>query len=119
MEEQTPTFNKVTQESSSFSAQCEIFSKFKPKKRFSLLETKTIENNDNFQEKKNHNKHNHKHKHKRRHHSEFRKNRNSTFHHDIKNIMKKNKFKLRNDFDNGNVKEFLLSKEKAFEVPLF
>ena len=34
---------------------------------------------------------------------------------DIQEFMKKDKFKLRNDFDKNNVEKFLSSKEEAFE----
>ena len=123
-----PTFCKDTRKDYSFSEKCETISKFKPKKRSSLFEIKETENikkTDNNNIKKKTNKHKHKHthshihshKHKKRHHSELGKIQISKFHQDIKNIMKKNKFILRNDFDNRNVEEFLLSKEKAFEIP--
>ena len=123
MEGQTPTFCTDFLEGRSFSDQCEIFSKFKPKKRFSLFGVKTLENNktveniNNNEKKRKYNKHKSNHKHKRRHHSEFGKIKKSIFNQDIKKIIKKNKFKIRNDFDDRNAKKFLLSKEKAFEVP--
>ena len=41
------------------------------------------------------------------------KNRNNHVH-NLQEFMKKNKFILRNDFDENNVEQFLLSKEKAF-----
>ena len=41
------------------------------------------------------------------------KNRNNQVH-NLQEFMKKNKFILRNDFDENNVEQFLLSKEKAF-----
>ena len=36
---------------------------------------------------------------------------------DIRNLMKKNKFRLRNDFDRKHTEQFLFSKESAFEMP--
>ena len=36
---------------------------------------------------------------------------------DIRNLMKKNKFRLRNDFDRKHTEQFLFSKEAAFEMP--
>jgi len=45
-------------------------------------------------------------------------NKNCKFEDDINEFMGKNKFILRNDFDESNVEKFLLSKEKAFESPL-
>ena len=45
-------------------------------------------------------------------------NKNCKFEDDINEFMGKNKFILRNDFDENNVTKFLISKEKAFESPL-
>ena len=44
-------------------------------------------------------------------------NRNYQIHNNIQEFMKKNKFFLRNDFDENNVEKFLLSKEQAFNNP--
>ena len=96
----------------------EVNSKFKQKKRYSLL------NNDNsiyLNIKKNlldKNKNNINDKPIRirfRHNSVKFKNRNNKVNNDFQEFMKKGKFKISNDFDKKNVKKFLSSKEEAFE----
>ena len=96
----------------------ELNSKFKSKKRYSLV------NNDssiylNIQKKileKNKNNINDKPiKIRNRNYSVKFKIRNYKTNNDIQEFMKKDKFKLRNDFDKKNVKKFLSSKEEAFE----
>ena len=45
-------------------------------------------------------------------------NQNCKFEDGINEFIEKNKFILRNDFDEDNVQKFLFSKEKAFESPI-
>ena len=96
----------------------ELNSKIKSKKRYTLV------NNDssiylNIQKKileKNKNNINDKPiKIRNRNYSVKFKIRNYKTNNDIQEFMKKDKFKLRNDFDKKNVKKFLSSKEEAFE----
>ena len=114
MNEETPRFCSCL-ESYFYS---EINSKFKQKKRYSLV------NDDssiylNIQKKileKNKNNINDKPIRIRiRHNSVKYRNRNNKVNNDFQEFMKKGKFKLSNDFDKKNVKKFLSSKEEAFE----
>ena len=114
---ETPTFCKDIQESS-FSTACETFSKFKPKKKIPLFSFSNLDSIHNNHKQKRHNHDKSKNKKKKRNHSVFFKARKYKLCYDIKDIMKKNKFILRNDFDKKNSKKFLLAKEKAFESPI-
>ena len=115
MAEETPKFCKDFEEKS-FSALCDQPPKEKPSKM--IVNSK---NADNLKCKRNkiltiikeHEEINNKNK---RHNSELLNMKR----YDINNIyefMKKQKFKIRNDFDKTNSEIFLLSKEQAFENP--
>ena len=105
MEIETPRFCGEVEESF-FSTTISVEPKTKPAKKFSIIELileNKLENekkdmNDNLCIKED--------------------NKNCKFEDDINEFMGKNKFILRNDFDESNVEKFLPSKEKAFESPL-
>ena len=134
MEDATPTFCKgfpSKKAKCNFSKACEKMTGMKPKGKFSCSNDKIFSEKEKTKNKKDH-------KHKNRHQSqkikigEFSdipeldeekshhhkpKNHKENNNHNIHSFMKKNKFKLRNDFDKKHAEQFLLSKEEAFEKP--
>ena len=146
MEDVTPTFCKdhlpsKEKDSYNFSIACEGVSKTKPKGKYSCsnvnFKVKSVHKN---KKKKSMNKITH---HKRHHSQKFdlkkihgiHTSKSSESHNsgklhnsnlnikktydnnDISRLMKKHKFKLRNDFDRKHTEQFLNSKEGAFEMP--
>ena len=147
MEDVTPTFCKdhlptKEKDSYNFSIACEGIAKTKPKGKYSCsnvnLKVKSV---NKYKKEKSKNKiplkkrhhsqkfdlkkideiHTHKSskdsdKNGKIHHSNL--NNKKTFdNNDISRLMKKHKFKLRNDFDRKHTEQFLNSKEGAFEMP--
>ena len=115
MAEETPKFC-TDFEGSSFTDICDAKSKIKHSKKYSLLSLDNFENNQRNKKVKIIKEYEEKKKNKKRHHSDLFKFDKCH----IKNInefIKKQKFKLRNDFDKKNSEKFLLSKEQVFENP--
>ena len=105
MDNETPRFCGEVNESF-FSSIISALPKAKPAKKFSII--------DLFMEKKLQEE-----KKDLNNNVSIRKvNKNCKFEDDINEFIGKNKFILRNDFDEDNIDKFLLSKEKAFESPL-
>ena len=125
MEAETPTFCKEDflyniiriKKNSCFSNFCDGIVRPTPKGKYSCQNiTKSFHKHKKEKPHKEH--------HKKRQLSEKFKLRDITDrqekHKKINNInslMKKHKFKLRNDFDKTHVEQFLSSKEEAFEIP--
>ena len=147
MEDVTPTFCKdhlpsTEKDSYNFSVACEGMVKTKPKGKYSCSNVNfKLKSLQKHKKKKSINKISHH----KRHHSqrfnlkkigEIHSNKSSKDSHnsgkihnsnlnikktfdnnDISRLMKKHKFKLRNDFDKKHTEQFLNSKESAFEMP--
>ena len=147
MEDITPTFCKnhlpnTDKDSFNFSIACEGISKPKPKGKYSCsnvnLKVKSVHKHKKEKSKNRipHNKRHHSQKFDLKKIVEIHSNKSSkesenkdklhnsnlnikkTFdNNDISRLMKKHKFKLRNDFDRKHTEQFLNSKEGAFEMP--
>ncbi len=134
-------------DSMTFSVACEGLKDSKPKGKYSCSNIKFKARSPHKSHKSHKDKSKFKIDHKRRHHSQkfslkkiddIHSNNNSEKfvlsdksnnislnikkvfdNKDINTLMKKHKFKLRNDFDKNHSEQFLCSKEIAFEMPFY